>query len=70
MRKLIIWDMMTVDGFFEGPNRDISWFAYDEDLENYIRETHANAGTLVFGRVTYEFMAGTGPPSKAGLRTS
>lgn len=26
MRKLIIWDMVSVDGFFEGPDRDISWF--------------------------------------------
>jgi hypothetical protein len=39
MRKLIIWDMVTVDGFFEGPDRDISWFVFEEELENYIRET-------------------------------
>ena len=24
MRKLIIWDMVTVDGFFEDPDRDIA----------------------------------------------
>jgi dihydrofolate reductase len=57
MRKLIIWDMVTVDGFFEGPDRDISWFVFEEELENYIRETQKKADTLIFGRVTYELMA-------------
>lgn len=57
MRKLIIWDMVTVDGFFEGPDRAISWFVFEEELENYIRETQEKADTLIFGRVTYEFMA-------------
>ena len=65
MRKLIIWDMMTIDGFFEGPDRDISWFVFEEDLENYIRETQKKADTLVFGRVTYELMAAYWP-SKQG----
>ncbi|TIL97627.1 MAG: dihydrofolate reductase, partial [Mesorhizobium sp.] len=56
MRKLIIWDMVSVDGFFEGPDRDISWFVFEEELENYIRETQEKADTLIFGRVTYELM--------------
>ena len=25
MRKLIMWNLISLDGFFEGPNRDISW---------------------------------------------
>ena len=25
MRKLIMWNLMSLDGFVEGPNRDISW---------------------------------------------
>jgi hypothetical protein len=25
MAKLIMWNLMTLDGFVEGPNRDISW---------------------------------------------
>lgn len=61
MRKLIIWDMVSVDGFFEGPERDISWFVFEEELENYILETQGKADTLIFGRVTYEFMAAYWP---------
>jgi len=25
MAKLIMWNLMTLDGFIEGANRDISW---------------------------------------------
>ena len=25
MARLIMWNLMTLDGFVEGPNRDISW---------------------------------------------
>jgi len=67
MRKLIIWDMVTVDGFFEGPDRDISWFVFEEDLENYIRETQAKADTLIFGRVTYELMAAYWPSAEGWI---
>ncbi len=67
MRKLIIWDMVTVDGYFEGPDQDISWFVFDEELETYIRETQANADTLVFGRVTYEFMAAYWPSEQGQI---
>jgi len=61
MRKLIMWNMVTVDGFFEGPGRDIGWFVFDQDLEKYIHETQERADTLIFGRVTYEMMASYWP---------
>ena len=67
MRKLIIWDMVTVDGFFEGPDRDISWFVFEEELENYIRETQEKADTLIFGRVTYEFIAAYWPSEQGWI---
>ncbi|WP_274627665.1 dihydrofolate reductase family protein [Arvimicrobium flavum] len=67
MRKLIIWDMVTVDGFFEGPDRDISWFAFEEELENYIRETQQQADTLIFGRATYEMMAAYWPSAQGWI---
>jgi dihydrofolate reductase len=67
MRRLIIWDMVSVDGFFEGPDRDISWFVFDAEAENYIRETQANADTLIFGRVTYEMMAAYWPAAEGWI---
>ncbi len=59
MAKLIMWNMMTLDGMVEGPNRDISWHedVWGEELEALSIEQLKSAGGLMFGRVTYELMA-------------
>jgi len=67
MRKLILWDMVTLNGLSEGPDHDISWFVFEDELENYIRETQAATDTLIFGRVTYEMMAGYWPTAEGWI---
>lgn len=64
MRKVIMWDMVSVDGFFEAPGHDIGWFVFDDELDAYIQETQFEAGTLLFGRTTYELMAAYWPSSR------
>jgi dihydrofolate reductase len=63
MAKLIMWNLMTLDGFVEGPNRDISWHedVWGEELERLSIEQLNAAGGLLFGRVTYELMASHWP---------
>jgi dihydrofolate reductase len=63
MAKLIMWNLMTLDGFVEGPNRDISWHldVWGEELERLSIEQGRAAGGLLFGRVTYELMANHWP---------
>src|SRR4051794_32249689 len=63
MAKLIMWNLMTLDGFVEGPNRDISWHldVWGEELEQLSIEQLNAAGGLLFGRVTYELMANHWP---------
>jgi hypothetical protein len=36
MRKVIMWDMVSVDGFFEAPGHDIGWFVFEDELAAYI----------------------------------
>jgi dihydrofolate reductase len=62
MRKLIMWNLMTLDGYFEGgqPN-DLSWFVFDDDMQQYIFDAEEEVGGYVFGRETYEMMAGYWP---------
>jgi dihydrofolate reductase len=59
MARLIMWNLMTLDGFVEGPNRDISWHfdVWGEELEQLSIDQLNSAGGLLFGRVTYELMA-------------
>lgn len=60
MRKLIMWNLITLDGYFEGvKNWDLPWHErlWGEELEQFSLELLKSADMLVFGRVTYEGMA-------------
>ncbi|NRQ18862.1 dihydrofolate reductase family protein [Ensifer sesbaniae] len=69
MRKVIMWDMVSVDGFFEATGHDISWFVFEDELAAYIGETQLEADTLLFGRVTYEMMAAYWPSAEGDIAT-
>ncbi|HET6567009.1 MAG TPA: dihydrofolate reductase family protein [Rhodothermales bacterium] len=60
MRKLIMWNILTLDGCFEGEKRwDLPWNEeiWGEELEQFSIEQLRSTDVLVFGRVTYEGMA-------------
>jgi dihydrofolate reductase len=60
MSKLIMWNLMTLDGFFDGAeNWALDWhqYAWGEELERTSVEQLRAADMLLFGRVTYEGMA-------------
>jgi dihydrofolate reductase len=63
MARLIMWNLMTLDGFVEGLNRDISWHldVWGDELEKLSIDQLKSAGGLMFGRVTYELMANHWP---------
>ncbi len=63
MARLIMWNLMTLDGYMEGPNHDLSWHndVWGDELEQLSIEQGKSAGALLFGRVTYELMAGYWP---------
>lgn len=59
MTKVIIWNLVTLDGFFEGENKwDLSFHgsAWGPELEALAKDFGNKAGLLVFGRVTYDGM--------------
>jgi dihydrofolate reductase len=60
MRKLVVWNMMTLDGYFEGLKPwelDFHIHVWGDELEAFSLEQGASAGTLLFGRKTYDGMA-------------
>jgi dihydrofolate reductase len=61
MRKLIVSNLMSLDGFFEGPDHELDWFAPDEEFFAYAREMLRAVDTIIFGRVTYQHMAAYWP---------
>jgi len=65
MGKLIVFNMVTVDGFFEGPNKEIDWHNVDAEFIEFAIEQLESAGALLFGRITYELMANFWPTKEA-----
>lgn len=61
MRKVIVSNYVTLDGFFAGPNGEWDWFVWDEETAKYSKELLSSIDTILFGRVTYELMASYWP---------
>jgi dihydrofolate reductase len=61
MRKIILWMSISLDGFFEGPNRELDWQLVDDELHRHFNEELAAMGAFLDGRVTYELMASFWP---------
>jgi len=58
--RLIQWNMMSLDGSFEGEKSwDVEWFFpfFGDEMQAFSLEQLRSAGMLLFGRVTYEGMA-------------
>ena len=53
MGRIILFNMITVDGFFEGPGHDITWHNVDAEFNDFAVEQLDAAERLIFGRVTY-----------------
>jgi len=57
MRKIILMMSVSVDGFIEGPNRELDWHMVDDELHSHFNEQLIGMGAFLNGRVTYELMA-------------
>ena len=56
MRKLNVFNFVTLNGFFEGPNHDISWHRHGGEENKYSDDSLQAENILLFGRKTYEMM--------------
>ena len=65
MRKVILANLVSVDGYFEGPNKELDWFNVDSEFLEQAEETLNFADILLFGRITYEHMASYWPTAEA-----
>ena len=57
--------MVTLDGFFEGPNQEIDWHNTDNEFNEFAIEQTSSVDTILFGRVTYQLMASYWPTETA-----
>lgn len=65
MRKVLFFMFTSLDGYFEGPNNDITWHNFDDDMNQLSIEQLNSVDMLLFGRVTYQMMASYWPTPAA-----
>lgn len=62
MRKAFLFMMVTLDGYHEGVDHDISWHnAGNQEFQDFANAQLDTADTLIFGRRTYDMMASYWP---------
>ena len=66
MRKLIVFNQVSLDGYFTDVDGDMSW-AHKQDAEwnAFVAENAKSGGELLFGRITYELMKSYWPTPAA-----
>ena len=59
MRKIIVFNHVTLDGYFVDMNGDMSWaHKSDPEWNAFVADNARGDATLLFGRITYELMSG------------
>jgi len=64
MRKLAVFNNVTLDGYFADSNGDMRWAhreSQDAEFNAFVAENASGGGELVFGRITYALMASYWP---------
>ena len=67
MRRLMVFNNITLDGYFTDSNNDMSWAHQnaDEEWNKFTAENASGGGVLLFGRKTYDLMASFWPTKLA-----
>lgn len=69
MRKVVVFNHVTLDGYFVDGKGDMSWaHKNDPEWNAFMADNARGNGTLVFGRVTYDLMVGWWPTPMAKLQ--
>ena len=68
MAKILVFNSVSLDGYFSGQNGDISWAhkdPNDTEWNAFVGENASGGGALLLGRVTYDLMASFWPTPEA-----
>ena len=66
MSKLIVFNSVSVDGYFTDTKGDVTWaHQNDPEWQRFTNENVSGNGILLFGRVTYQLMESFWPTPRA-----
>jgi len=61
MRGIVLLEHVSLDGYVAGPNGEMDWIRFDDELVEDVERLTADADAAIFGRVTYQLMEGYWP---------
>ena len=69
MRKIIVTEWISLDGYTSGPNGEMDYLSFDARMGKYESDIVDQADTLLLGKTTYDSFAGSWPkvPDKEGV---
>ncbi len=53
MRKVLMFNRVSLDGYYSGPNGEMTWFIPDQEIDKDAHEV-GSADTVILGRITYQ----------------
>src|ERR1700760_827684 len=65
MRQIIFSMSVSLDGYIEGPGREIDWHLVDDELHRHFNDQLRGMGAFLNGRRTHELMASFWPTADA-----
>jgi dihydrofolate reductase len=54
MRRIVMFNRVTADGYFAGPDGNLDWVVREEELDKAAEEGLSGADTILFGRQTFD----------------
>ena len=70
MRKIICFMMVSPEGYFEGPNHDLSWHNVDKEFNVFALNQMKETDLILFGRKMYKTMETFWPQAEDNLKMS
>lgn len=64
MAKLFLFMMVSLDGYFEGKNHDLSWHNVDDEFNDFAARQMQEIGAIFLGHRTYDLMHTYWPTEK------
>jgi dihydrofolate reductase len=61
MRKIVVLMHTSLDGFVAGPNGEMDWIRFDDELWENVTKVTDGADTALYGRITFQMMEGYWP---------
>lgn len=69
MRKIVVFNMISVDGYFAGVDGNIDWHNVDDEFNKFAIKHTAEFGGIIFGKTTYQLFENFWPKALKDPKT-